>query len=287
MSNWKLVNKVFLYDGTFEGFLSLVFYCFTLKTLPQKIYQVEKYCNNFLETTITIETDYNKSKRVFDGIHNNISFETLYNSFYAFLSDQKDKELNILKYLCDGFELGPKINSMLTVPYVFSVLSMKKRACSECHKLKGLVRFMEISNNIYYSSIHPDNNIIEPLGQHFIKRIPNQNFIIHDKNRNLCFLYNCSAIQNNSSTYQNNYSSYQNNNSAYKNNNSTYQNSNFVYQIIDGSNFKLPKLSDKEKYYEVLWKVFFETIAIKERKNPRCQMQFMPKKYWNDLIENP
>ena len=27
------------------------------------------------------------------------------------------------------------------------------------------------------------------------------------------------------------------------------------------------------------------TISINERKNLRCQMQFMPKKYWRDLVE--
>jgi len=32
-------------------------------------------------------------------------------------------------------------------------------------------------------------------------------------------------------------------------------------------------VSDK---YEQLWKTFFETIAIKERTNPKCQRNLMP-----------
>ena len=36
---------------------------------------------------------------------------------------------------------------------------------------------------------------------------------------------------------------------------------------------------------EELWRVFFQTIAIKERKNLRCQQSFMPKKYWQDMLE--
>ena len=46
-------------------------------------------------------------------------------------------------------------------------------------------------------------------------------------------------------------------------------------------------LKKNEQIYQNLWKMFFKTIAIKERKNARCQMQFMPKKYWQDLIEEP
>ena len=252
MSNWKLVNKTYLYDGTFDGLLTIIFDCYCNKCFPQKVIPTSDYVENFLDNVVSIETDYEKSKRVFNGIEKSICHEALYNSYYAFLSDDKEKEINILKYVCTGFDQGPKINTMLTLTYVFKVINMRKRALFECHRLKGLLRFIEVGNNIFYSSIHPDNNIIEPLGQHFIRRIPSQNFIIHDKNRNLCFIYNTQE-----------------------------------YKIIDSKNIQIPEISENEKYYQDLWKMFFKTIAIKERKNPRCQMQFMPKKYWQDLIEEP
>ena len=44
-------------------------------------------------------------------------------------------------------------------------------------------------------------------------------------------------------------------------------------------------MSEDEIYFQNLWKCFYNTISIKERKNPRLQMQYMPKKYWQDLIE--
>ena len=50
-------------------------------------------------------------------------------------------------------------------------------------------------------------------------------------------------------------------------------------------NFNIPNITEKEKEYQILWKTFFDTISIKERKNSRLQMQFMPQKYWQDLIE--
>ena len=85
-----------------------------------------------------------------------------------------------------------------------------------------------------------------------ISRSWKQNFVIHDKNRNLCFLYNCNE-----------------------------------YKIIDSKNIKIPSFSESELKYQELWKMFFKTIAIQERKNHKCQMQYMPKKYWKDLIEEP
>ena len=252
MSNWKLINKTYLYDETFDGFLTIVFDSYSSKTLPQKIFDKKAYSPNFLDQTIEIKTDSEKAKRVFNGIEKNISYTTLYNTYYAFLSNENEKELYILKYLCDGFDIGPEINNMLTISYVFKVMNIKKRAFGECHRLKGLLRFQEVGENLYYASIHPDNNIIEPLGHHFINRLPTQNFIIHDKIRNICFLYNGTD-----------------------------------YKIIDNINFEVPDVSEQEQKYQELWKLFFKTIAIKERTNPRCQMQYMPKKYWQDLIEKP
>ena len=61
---------------------------------------------------------------------------------------------------------------MLTLSYVYKVINMRKRALGECHKLKGLLRFIEVGDNMFYASIHPDNNIIEALGHHFINRLP-------------------------------------------------------------------------------------------------------------------
>ena len=56
---------------------------------------------------------------------------------------------------------------------------------------------------------------------------------------------------------------------------------------VSSENIKLPSTTSSEIAYQELWKLFFKTIAIRERTNSRCQMQFMPKKYWQDLIEEP
>ena len=215
MSNWKLINKTFLYDGTFDGLLTIVFDCYSTKTLPQNIKNEQNYNTNFLDDNIFITSNYEKSERVFKGIEKNICYDALYNSYYAFLSNVKNIELDILKYLCDGFDIGPKINTMLTTSYVYNVISTKKRVYGECHRFKGLLRFIDIGNNLFYSSIHPD------------------------------------------------------------------------YKIEKLPKFVLPELSDDEKLYQELWRSFFKSVTINERTNRRCQMQFMPKKYWDDLIENP
>lgn len=250
MLNWNTVNKVYLYDGSFDGLLTIVFDCFVNKTIPLNVHPINNYKINLLEETVEIKTDFEKSQRIFNGVVKNISYKTLYNSYHAFLANDDSKEINILKYLLDGFIVGQKINTMLSVDYVLNVYLLRKKMLSESHGFKGLVRFIDIGNNVFYSSIHPTHNVLEDLGHHFVNRLPNQNFIIHDKNRNIAFFYNTKE-----------------------------------YKIINDFSFDIADLSQEEKDYQNLWKAFFKTISIKERKNPKVQMEFMPKKYWKDLIE--
>lgn len=250
MSKWKHINLVYLYDETFEGFLSVVFDCYKNKSIPSDIKSKYTYSINFLEQSLEIETSLEKATRVYNGLINLASYQTLYYCFTAFLNSASDKEINIFKYIIHALEVSDKVNSMLTVPYVLYVQKLSKNTLFEAHRLKGLLRFMSIENNIYYASIHPDNQILELLAKHFIKRLPTEKFIIHDKKRNLALLYNTNS-----------------------------------YTIVDASTLQLPALSEEELHYQKLWKTFFNTITIKERKNPRLQMQFMPKKYWVDLVE--
>ena len=58
------------------------------------------------------------------------------------------------------------------------------------------------------------------------------------------------------------------------------------FYIVDESEFKLLNftLSDNEESIQNMWKSFYNTIGIKERKNDRCRMNFMPKKYWKYIL---
>ena len=44
-------------------------------------------------------------------------------------------------------------------------------------------------------------------------------------------------------------------------------------------------ISDKEKQIRAMWKLYHTTIAIKERTNLKCQMNFMPRHYWEYITE--
>lgn len=249
MSHWKSIATIYLYDGSFEGLLTIVFDSFLSQTIPENII-CDSFALNLFQNYVTIQTDDTKSNRVYHGIAQNISYSTLYYAYHVFLSNEPNKEIDIFHYLLLGFEIGNKIDHLLSNPLVLKIQKTSKRVGGEAHRLTGLLRFIQIDENMYYSKLHPNNNVIEILGNHFIKRLPTQNFIIHDENRNIALLYNTKT-----------------------------------YTIVDAKSMRVNSTTEEEKQYQDLWKTFYQTIGIKERKNTRLQMQYMPKKYWQDLIE--
>ena len=136
--------------------------------------------------------------------------------------------------------------------WVNETLKQSLYVSRENHKFKGFTRFKKMNNEIYYAEINPTNNILPLLSNHFRARLKSEYWIIKDVNRNLYSLYDKES-----------------------------------FIIVSGDEFKINdfNLSDDEDKFLSLWKEFYNTVGIKERKNDRCRMNFMPKKYWKYIVE--
>jgi len=239
----------YLYDGTFEGFLSCI-YAHYYEEKAGGIFVKEQYQSNILTSSREIETDHTKAAKVFDAIENKISGHDLRRVYKAFLSSAPEKENKLLEYILLGFRIGPKLRLLHSNSIVFEVQQIEKKVSFEVHKLCGLVRFTVLNGGVLYAPIEPDHDVCELLANHFCDRFKNDPFIIHDKKRSKALI----AGGGN-------------------------------FYISDFSPESLPDLAGDEKKYRQLWKTFFDTIAIKERTNPRCQKNFMPVRYWKNLTE--
>lgn len=251
MKKIETKDIVYLYDGTFEGFLTIVFICFKEKILPKLIIEEKKYNINLFENYKIIETDYKKSDRVINGIKK-ISEYSLHNVYTSFLSSKENKENMILEYIINLFKHGEKVNYMRNINAILEVENMTRNVKREAHRFKGFVRFTELGNNILYSKIEPDNDVIEIVSNHFKNRLKNEYWIIQDAKHKKISLYNKEK---------------------------------FIIIKTDNLVENNINLKIRESEYEKLWMCFYENINIKERKNLRCQRNFMPKKYWKNILE--
>ena len=241
-------DRIYVYDGTIEGLFTIVYKCMIDKTIPIDI--TKDICNASLFVEyINIDTDYNISEKIFNSISSRMGELTLYNVYSAFLVSKPDKDINIVKYLINGYKYGKNLNKMRTIDSVIKVQKYSNMVRREAHKLKGFIRF-EDYNGTLYSKISPEHDVLELLVYHFINRLNNETWVIEDVKRKKGIFYK-----------------------------------NKKYKIIYTNNLDLNSLRSNDKKYKDLWKTFIQSVTINERKNLRCQMNFMPKRYWNFITE--
>ena len=239
----------YIYDGTFEGFLCCVYAHYYADKASNIAVHGENQ-QNFLGNTVEIETEEEKAMLVYRSIEEKISTFDLQRAYRIFLCGEEGKEMTLLNYLRLGFIKGRSVSNYHGFPLVREAELLEKKVTQEVVRLKGLLRFSVLEGEILYSEVEPDNDIIELLAPHFSDRYKNDPFIIHDLRRKKAVIA-----------------------------------AGGKWYISQFSRSELPEFHTEEIEYRRLWKKYFESIAIKERTNPRCQKNFMPLRYWKHLTE--
>ena len=181
--------KEFLYDGSFEGLLTTIFYAYGCKD-EVKITKSSSYVPSLITSIEEINTEEDKFDRVYSSIKDKLSYSTLKNVYYLYLSDLPTSADLIYKYLKLCYKFGDSINLAKNNDIILAVDKYCRRVSLEAHRFTGFVRFKEIAPLTFYSTIEPDHNIIPLIQSHFIERFSDQNFIVHDIKREIALIYN-------------------------------------------------------------------------------------------------
>ena len=89
----------YLYDGTFEGFLTCVYHHYYTEPAAG-ICLKEEYQSSLLGGFQEVHTDLEKADRVYQAIRRKISYMDLRRIYKCFLSTVPDKEMILLRYIC-------------------------------------------------------------------------------------------------------------------------------------------------------------------------------------------
>ncbi len=242
--------KTYLYDGSFTGFMTLIYWTFKDKLRPAKIFKKADYSGDLFSETVGIETDGELADKVIKSAKDKLSARVFRKAYYAYLSEFPGIELAIFDYLYLGFAYKANLQKNWTDCSVLEVKKAARKVSRERHRYKGLLRFRELDDGILYGPYKPDYNISSLLAPHFAARLTGEQWIIHDTGRNLATIYNGKSW-------------------------------------LEISDDLLPGLefSEEETDYQKIWQEFFRSIAIDERYNPELQANFIPYKYRDYLLE--
>ena len=211
---------------------------------------------------IHVETSTEKSDKVARTIQCRLGsefYDAILNAILSIVPAKKndlDKADAIYHTLVLGLNTaaGARAIHDLSNPYVHRLFTLSRATANEAHHLLGFLRFSELENGVLFSTIHPKNNALPILAEHFTDRLPQENFMIYDENRQLAAVH-----------------------AAGKN-----------FMLVDASGIDqdpLKRTSEKESAYRKLWLAFFDQIAIQARINPKLQAQNIPKRFWSDTPE--
>ncbi len=165
------------YDGSFEGFLSVVYEKFLLKDYGKNIVLgsgrlMEKY----------IETDIIRTRKVYEKIIKCCGLEVYERIKLAFFSEEVSVEDTLFEYIYNLLR-GKNLNNLIKIE------RYAEKTIREAHRFKGFVRFERLTGNRYFAKISPSCNILSLIGYYFIKRFKEQDFIIYDEIRGVQLVY--------------------------------------------------------------------------------------------------
>ena len=239
---------ILVYDGTFEGFLSLVYEVYYKKLKPIKIYKTLPN-EMIFEEILEINTSKDNAIKVLTAIKTKFPKELIQRILNIFMCDSKEFEMALLEYIIIGFKDFKQLYN-INNSCVFYLNSLEKELFRLVHKMYAFIRFEELEDGTLYGKIESKFNVVYFLGKHFLKRFNNQNFIIHDLDRKLAFV----KIDE-------------------------------EFSIQEVAYFDEPTFSSNEEKFQKLWKSFFKGVTIKERINLKLQQNLVPLVYRTYMSE--
>ena len=244
--SWQQV--CFDYDGSYPGFLTCVFESYA--------HREEAVCfTSPEEDRLTlwperhVDTDQAKAERVYRSLSKKISPQACRLVTQAFLTCLPERELHMYRFLRLGYQRGADITRDLTDDRVHVLWKAVQHLGSEAHLLKGFLRFSD-QQGVLVGEIEPKNRVLPLLRPHFCTRYSGEHFLIYDRTHRELLIHQPGR-----------------------------------WAILPAEDFAPAPPGQEEVTYRRLWRRFYDTIAIRERENPRCRMNHMQKKYWKNMVE--
>ena len=238
---------IYRYDGSFEGFLCCVFDSYVYKEYPVQ-FQDEAHLAQSLFPARWVGADPRHARRVLVSLEK-IDPYAKELTVKGFLTCAPDREVLLYRFIRALYDIGRPLLRQLSDEAVLPLLRAVRHLDGEVHLLKGFVRFSEFEGTLA-GEIRPKNRVLPLLRGHFCSRMYNEVFLLYDRNHREALVHRPGQ-----------------------------------WAIVPMESFRMAAPSAEEAQYRRLWKRFYDTIEIKERRNPRLRMSNMPKRYWETMTE--
>lgn len=243
-------DALFCYDGSFEGFLSLVFKAYSMHVIPGDIQKAGCEQPALGQDIVDVPTEFALAERVKVGLCNKAGYRTYGHLERAFCTGEDGCERDAFAYVVLAMAGGRRAAADLADPVVSRVEQLSNKASNEAEYLRQFVRFELMDNGVYVAVTNPKCNVLPYVMGHFVERLNTQPFLIYDEVHHLAAYYDMREVG---------------------------------YVRID--DIELGSWGEGEELYQQLWKTFYDSISNEQRFNPDLRRRHMPLRFWKNLTE--
>lgn len=247
-----------IYDGTYQGWLSAVFEIFEYKLKDVFFARKQEASASLFSPPHCVTTDEAKAMRVMKGLEKRLSVGGVRRIYQTFLSEEPGWEEILWRYVSRVFSSTINIEKDFSDPSVWKVKQLSNRVKHEAHQMQAFVRFKLTKDQLYYSLIEPDHNVLPLISRHFEGRYADQRWLIYDVKRRYGIYYDLKTV----TTVEIDF-------------NLDVKSSGYIADISD----------EREEFFQELWRKYFSSVNIAARKNIKLQVNQMPKRYWKYMTE--
>lgn len=245
---------ILIYDGTFNGLLSCIFSSFEEKLDVLDIQISGNSQPGIFSETEEIITDPKKAVRVWKALKKKTSQSGPNNFYRAFLSELPGIEIKLLRLSEYIFNSNTPVDNDFSNENALFIDQTARKVGREKHRMEAFVRFQLTKDQIYFSNIEPDFNVIPLIVKHFKDRYADQQWIIYDLKRKYGIFYNQEEVT-------------------------------YIHLEIDKKRRKTDWMDTSEMEFQQLWQNYFKSVNIQSRINTKLHVQHVPKRYWKYLTE--
>lgn len=247
-----------LYDGSFIGLLTAVFEVYEYKiSTPNLVKSGSGNISLFGEKHEVISSE-EKADRVLQKIKQQLSSAIARKIYEVHLSEEAQIADVIFRFIKYGLNNGKMACDDFSNADVLHLHQTLKKVHRERHRMEAFIRFQLAADGLFFATVAPDFDILPLIVKHFKSRYADQRWLIYDTKRNYGIIYDLKKVT-------------------------------IVENVIAAaSNLSIaPKidLHKQEENFQELWKHYFNSVNIKERKNTKLHVKHMPKRYWKFLTE--
>lgn len=235
--------SIYLYDGTWETFLTLLYRLLFERSsnlIEIRVYNLRLFGRKgplFLGEQIEAsQVSIERIKKFIYKIGGPVLLREIY---YWYLCDRANLEISLAMCL-ERAERDPEIFLRPQVIEAIKLQKAKRALFREKHRWLGFLRFIVLEEGVLFGSFEPQYNVLPLLGDHFVKRFPQEKLFIVDTLRGFLFLGHGKKTK---------------------------------FLFLEEWNIDLEKLKDP---FVELWKTYFKEIAVPERFDLKRQQRRVP-----------